>query len=67
MKKNKKVQIAYKENRMSPSTLDRRRVRAGAPSPHLTSPHLTSPVMLTAKRCSSIASSFLSSIITYLP
>ena len=36
VKKNKKVQIAYKENRMSPSTLDRRRVRAGAPSPHLT-------------------------------
>ena len=36
VKKNKKVQIAYKENRMSPSLLDRRRVRAGAPSPHLT-------------------------------
>ena len=36
VKKNKKVQIAYKENRMSPSLLDRRRVTAGAPSPHLT-------------------------------
>ena len=28
---------------------------------------LTSPVMRAAKRCSSVASSFLSSIITYLP
>ena len=60
VKKNKKVQIAYKENRMSPSLLDRPELRAGAP-------YLTSPVMLTAKRCSSVATSFLSSIITYLP
>ena len=58
VKKNKKVQIAYKENRMSSPFVDRRRD---------TSRCLTSPVMRAAKRCSSVASSFLSSIITYLP
>ena len=59
VKKNKKFQSAYKENRMSSPLLDRRRDTSRC--------SLTSPVMRAAKRCSSAASSFLSSIITYPP
>ena len=58
VKKEEKFQIAYKENRMSSPFVDRRRD---------TSRCSPSPVMRAAKRCSSVASSVLSSIITYLP
>ena len=58
VKKEKKFQIAYKDNRMASPLLDRRRDTSRC--------CLASPVMRAAKRCSSVASSFLSSIITYL-
>ena len=56
--KKKGFKIAYKENRMSSPLLDRRRDTSRC--------SLTSPAMRAAKRFSSVASSFLSSIITYL-